>query len=407
MLRKKDVIKPVLNDNGEPWSLLVDELDSISSYSITRKDSSEICIEKAEAGDGTDIAAKVIRELQMFKELYQYHSGPIKGFHSDVAALKQLKSRIQEVEEQMERVERSHSPFQVENANCTVNTPTLYYLQDVRIDTGAELGLGGYADVYPAQYRGARVALKRLRISESTDMSMALKVFHREAGIWQKLQHPNILPLLGIYRKTETSFPCMVSPLLQKGNIHKVMSAAGQHIPYERWIAETAHGLTYLHSQDIIHGDLRGANILIDDNLGIRLADFGLACFIHPSNASLGLRDSVAVRWAAPELLSPDMDMIKPSFESDIYSFGSVCVEIYTHQVPYADCTKDYQVIIRVQRGTRPILQPNGKTGKAMPDALWNVVQRCWCNQPSSRPRAMELVSVLDQYHWLHRQSVP
>ncbi|KAI0075931.1 kinase-like protein [Panus rudis PR-1116 ss-1] len=271
-------------------------------------------------------------------------------------------------------------------------------VQDISDIMEEPMAFGGYADIYRARYRGEPVVLKRLRIFEGSDKSRELKRFIAEAQIWQTLDHGNILPLIGIYCKTPTSFPLMVSPLMSRGDIHKAMrdlNEMREYIPYDRWIQEIAHGIRYLHSEAVIHGDLRGANILIDEDLHVRLADFGLACYVGVSTASLGSRSSGAARWAAPELMCSESDIVKPTFACDIYSFGSVCVEIYTHRVPYAECPREPQVIARIQKGIKP-LRPDGVTGKRMSDGLWDIIQRCWRSEPNHRPAAEELVSALE-----------
>ena len=109
-------------------------------------------------------------------------------------------------------------------------------------------------------------------------------------------------------------------------------------------IHEIALGLEYLRSETLVHGDLRGvrnyilrgrsradlttmssqANILIDDNCRARLADFGVLWLPDSTPMTQGSHMPGAVRWMAPEVLSDKV----PTFESDIYSFACVCVEV-------------------------------------------------------------------------------
>jgi serine/threonine protein kinase len=96
-------------------------------------------------------------------------------------------------------------------------------------------------------------------------------------------------------------------------------------------LLEIAQGLVYLHSQDIIHGDLRGANILVDDNWHVRLADFGLAVFASATVATGSSHRGGSARWMSPELLSPQscgLEKSQRTFASDVYSFACVCIEV-------------------------------------------------------------------------------
>ncbi|THU86282.1 kinase-like protein [Dendrothele bispora CBS 962.96] len=69
---------------------------------------------------------------------------------------------------------------------------------------------------------------------------------------------------------------------------------------------EVAQGLAYLHSQKIVHGDLRGANILINDEWQACLTDFGLTVFNDATASSSTSRRGGSVRWKAPELHIPE-----------------------------------------------------------------------------------------------------
>jgi serine/threonine protein kinase len=94
---------------------------------------------------------------------------------------------------------------------------------------------------------------------------------------------------------------------------------------------EIAQGLAYLHSQDIIHGDLRGTNILVDDKGHACLADFGLAVFSNATLANQSSQHGGSVRWMGPELLYPQscgLENFQRTFANDVYSFACVCIEV-------------------------------------------------------------------------------
>ena len=112
---------------------------------------------------------------------------------------------------------------------------------------------------------------------------------------------------------------------------------------------DVAKGLKYLHSYEVVHGNLKGvrffsyypdpelnsilkADILIDENGAARLSDFGLASIANETlNDSTSEADSyLSTRWMAPELLDPETSGIeynKSSKASDIYSFAMVVIE--------------------------------------------------------------------------------
>ncbi|KAI0783283.1 kinase-like domain-containing protein, partial [Abortiporus biennis] len=203
-----------------------------------------------------------------------------------------------------------------------------------------------------------------------------------EALVWRQLKHPYILPFLGIDGDSFKPSLCLISPYMQNGNILRCMERLDElraDIPREPWLLEIARGLAYLHSENVVHADLRGVNILVDDDLHIRLSDFGLALVIDPSSTSYTCSYlGGSARWLAPEVLKET----QPSFQSDIYAFGCVCVEIYTRLPPFPDL-KDTQVVAQVIRGARPTRPRTG-----MQAYVWNVVRKCWKWDPQSRPNA-------------------
>ena len=154
------------------------------------------------------------------------------------------------------------------------------------------------------------------------------------------------------------------------------------------------------------------ANILVDDNLCIKLGDFGLSTFIDSSTLSSGTHPGGTVRWMSPELLKTEIS--RPNPMSDIYSFGCTCIEVgaalpqvlldinnitlwqlYTQKKPFPHIILDVQVMAQVQRGERP--QRPLHTWKDMPDEIWSLVSLCLHDQPAKRPSMAQVVDHLSQ----------
>lgn len=109
-----------------------------------------------------------------------------------------------------------------------------------------------------------------------------------------------------------------------------------------------AAGLDYLHSKEIVHGDIRGPNILVDKDLRIKISDFGLAFFAGASLASFGWRqEGGAARWLAPELLTSEEDKL-PDYACDVFSFGRVCMEVCMHCYDERDLTSFVQNLLDI-----------------------------------------------------------
>ncbi|KAK7055190.1 kinase-like domain-containing protein [Favolaschia claudopus] len=248
---------------------------------------------------------------------------------------------------------------------------------------------GGFGDIYRAFIDGKPVALKRMRqFLHGSDLRRIHLKFCREALIWKDLHHPYILPLIGIDRDSFPDFLCMVSPWMEHGTVIDFLKKHGHDI-VDKLLYETAQGLEYLHSRNIVHGDLKGANILIQEDWTACLADFGLSKFSDASTSMSSNRGGT-VYWMAPELLDPVQ--LEDSFirtpASDIYAFGCVCFELYTGRPPFANVLDIIAAnkIIAGERPLRPLSSP------AMSDALWEHVKLYWGQSPSSRPTTQQAV---------------
>ncbi|KAG7091225.1 hypothetical protein E1B28_010276 [Marasmius oreades] len=260
-----------------------------------------------------------------------------------------------------------------------------------RADEQATFG-GGFGDVYRASYNGQYVALKRMRIfSRDPGLPNIRRRFCKEALIWQQLKSSFVVPFLGIDAETFPSFLCMVSPWMRHGTVLKHLADHGRN-GVDKRLYEVAQGLSYLHSQKIAHGDLRGSNILINDEWQACLTDFGLTVFDDATALTFTSRREGSVRWMAPELHDPEsfgLDRFRLTPETDIYAFGCVCLELYTGRPPFVDILRDPAVIFKVIQGGRPS-RPMGEGG--MSDQLWKVVEMCWSQHFADRLKTEEVV---------------
>ncbi|KAE9391221.1 kinase-like protein [Gymnopus androsaceus JB14] len=196
---------------------------------------------------------------------------------------------------------------------------------------------GGFADIYRGNMGERRVCLKVLRlvIEENKDTRDKIrKEFCKEALIWRQLKHPNILPLLGVNAELFSPSFCLISPWMENKNIITYLKNNPGHNRHNV-LSEVASGLYYLHSRDppILHGDIRGANILVTDDLHCCLADFGLSLIISDSrtlsNASTSGMTKGTIRWMAPELIIPARRAPNDT-SRDVYAFGCTVLEV-TH----------------------------------------------------------------------------
>ncbi|KDQ65065.1 hypothetical protein JAAARDRAFT_247031 [Jaapia argillacea MUCL 33604] len=263
------------------------------------------------------------------------------------------------------------------------------------------LPVGVSSDIYQCLHYGCKVAVKRRRVYRSFNLewiSIVRRCWHQEALLWRGLSHPHILPFLGVdigqpdmafEPGVETElFVTLVSPWMEHGTLTEYLKTTGSlSTDVDTLLLEVALGLRYLHSRQIIHGNLTPANIYIDDAGHVRLAEFGLSVFRQQGHDEC----RVSPRFMAPELLRSSG--ITPA--SDIYSFSLVCVEAYTLQRPFPDVKLHVVAISQVLHGKRPGRPPRDPSKPMMSDSLWSLIQWCWEEKPTNRPTIGSVIASL------------
>ncbi|KAJ6566670.1 kinase-like domain-containing protein [Mycena capillaripes] len=253
---------------------------------------------------------------------------------------------------------------------------------------------GGFADLYRASYDGKRVALKRIRTFTAYSTNPKRMQFCKEALVWQGLRHFSIIPFLGIDRHTFPSSFCMVSPWMKHGTILKYLNDRGRE-EMHRLILDIAQGLDYLHSVKVVHGDLRGNNILISDEYRACLSDFGLATTIREGDADTtagalasSFNRAGSLRWFAPELITPEQfgcERFVRTRATDVCAFGCVCLELETGAPPFAE-VPDVPAMFKVLAGERP------ERPDTTSDGIWYLVNAAWAEDFRHRPNTSQII---------------
>ncbi|KAJ7720278.1 hypothetical protein DFH07DRAFT_307868 [Mycena maculata] len=232
---------------------------------------------------------------------------------------------------------------------------------------------GGFGDIFKAVYRSKPVALKQLRFYQDYTQEERRRIhekFCQEALLWKNLNHHFVIPFIGVYSDEDESDPLrisMVCPWMQNGTVLAYLPAS-EATSAEVFLYEIAEGLQYLHSQLVVHGDLRGENILVDDDGHARLADFGLASYANATVKSSARAGST----------------------SDVYAYACVCYELCTGAYPFSDIRNDPTVMFEVIAGRRPRRMPS------IPAQTWQVIQACWPQEPEKRLTAPSIVEKLE-----------
>jgi len=218
----------------------------------------------------------------------------------------------------------------------------------------------------------------------------------------------------------------MVSAWMENGNINELVKK-DPHVNRIELLADVANGLKYMHSRRIVHGDLKGANILINEHRRACIADFGLTTVTgvvtHAttgfSRASVISNDTLmsftgggTSRWMSPELLFPEKfgmpqsEGNRPTRQSDCYAFGMVIYEVLCGHCPYVEHHLDSLVVNAVIEGVRPE-KPEMAKRLGFSEEIWWLVKSCWSPDRNSRSRVEEILRCLEDAtpFWYSRES--
>ncbi|KAL9317035.1 hypothetical protein ACSQ67_013552 [Phaseolus vulgaris] len=241
---------------------------------------------------------------------------------------------------------------------------------------GTQIASGSYGELFKGVYCSQEVAIKVLKPEHVN--SELQKEFAQEVYIMRKVRHKNVVQFIGACTKPPRL--CIVT------------------------------GMNYLHQHNIIHRDLKAANLLMDENYIVKVADFGVARV--KSQSGVMTAETGTYRWMAPEVIEH-----KPyDHKADVFSFGIVLWELLTGKV-FLICNTlrfllylfssskllvFFPASIRifnplqaaigvVQKGLRPTIPKNTHP------KFVELLERSWQQDPTLRPDFSEIIEILQQ----------
>lgn len=231
--------------------------------------------------------------------------------------------------------------------------------ENIKWMKGALIGQGSFGSVFLALHAitGELMAVKQVEMPSDTGSQLDNKkkgmvdALKREIGLLKDLQHPNIVQYLGTSSDDEH-----LNIFLEYVPGGSVAAMLNQYGPFQEplirnWVRQILTGLAYLHGREIIHRDIKGANVLVDNKGGIKISDFGISkrveasSLLNSSGAGHNHRPSLqgSVFWMAPEVVKQTSYTRK----ADIWSLGCLVVEMFTGNHPYPDCSQ-LQAIFKI-----------------------------------------------------------
>ncbi|XP_063168690.1 mitogen-activated protein kinase kinase kinase kinase 1 [Candoia aspera] len=248
------------------------------------------------------------------------------------------------------------------------------------------VGGGTYGEVYKARNResGKLSAIKIVKM-EADDDCVAIQ---QEILMVKTCKHQNIVAYYGSYIRFNKLWICM--EFCAGGSLQDIYQVTGplSELQIAYICRETLQGLSYLHSQGKIHRDIKGANILLNDQGEVKLADFGISAQL---SATFARRMSFigTPYWMAPEVAAVEL---KGGYNErcDVWSVGITAIELAELQPPMFDTHPLRVLVLMTKSGYQP---PKLKEKARWTPAFHNFVKVTLTKTPKKRPSASKMLT--------------
>ncbi|XP_044498490.1 serine/threonine-protein kinase STY8-like isoform X2 [Mangifera indica] len=281
-----------------------------------------------------------------------------------------------------------HNPAVIETFPDCIKIPTdgtdVWEIAPRQLEFGMQVSSGASGDLYKGTYCSQEVAIKVLK-HEHMDTDM-LKEFSQEVYIMRKIRHKNVVQFIGACTRPPSL--CIVTEFMARGSIHDFLhkqKGVFDLLSLLKVAIDVSKGMDYLHQNNIIHRDLKTANLLMDENEVVKVADFGVARV--QSQSGVMTAETGTYRWMAPEVIEH-----RPyDHKADVFSFGIVLWELISGQIPYSGFSPLQAAVGVVQKGLRPSIPKHSHP------KLAELMERCWHSDPIQRPNFSEITYILQQ----------
>eukprot|EP00040_Diaphanoeca_grandis_P013546 m.68521 g.68521 ORF g.68521 m.68521 type:complete len:998 (-) comp23966_c0_seq1:124-3117(-) len=281
---------------------------------------------------------------------------------------------------------------------------------------GVVIGRGGNGTVYAGTWGHIPVAIKVLKTLFDDLNPLLTEEFDREVKFMQSIRHPNLLTFYGAgMNKAKQAY--LVTELMEGGSLWKLLQDHRRPLNWMERVSfakDISQGMRYLHDQLTLHRDLKADNCFVDNQLRVKVADFGTGKIqstveskarssnrtssfgffdVSSSSAPTLTKGMGSPLWMAPEVLRGDKISEEFGKATDVYSFGIVMFEIWSRSRPWEEIDEYTgmkflaKLVDLVCDGTRPSLPTGGDVHtRSPPTGYAELMQQCWAMEPDDRP---------------------
>jgi formylglycine-generating enzyme required for sulfatase activity/tRNA A-37 threonylcarbamoyl transferase component Bud32 len=241
------------------------------------------------------------------------------------------------------------------------------------------IGRGGFATVYKAYHAALdrHVAIKVLR-PEMVEPEGARQRFQAEARASARLAgHPNIVTVYDYGEEAGSAY--LVLQLVEGLTLEKRLATPISAQEIDRIITGVASALDFAHRHNLIHRDIKPSNVLLESDGTPILSDFGIAKLL---DATASMTNTLL---GTPDYMSPEQITGAPlDARSDVYSLGVMVYRIFAGRPPFQGVPMS--ILHQHIHSPVPPISPNPVTGRPVPAAVEQVIQRALAKRPDDRP---------------------
>ncbi|KAJ2962349.1 hypothetical protein NQZ79_g2483 [Umbelopsis isabellina] len=229
---------------------------------------------------------------------------------------------------------------------------------------------------------GHLYAIKRIKIELQDGLDQEMM---QEVELLKSMDHPNVVKYVGCVRTKK--YLDVILEFVESGSLLSTLKSFGTFSEnlVAAYTVKILLGLSYLHAKEVVHCDLKAANILATKTGSVKLTDFGVSLNLKLKQVDNG--EPVGTpNWMAPEII----ELQGASVKSDIWSLGCTIIELYSGKPPYSDLIS-MSALYRIVEDDVPPL-PIG-----ISEPMKKFLLCCFQKDPRKRPSAVELL----RHDWL------